>query len=213
MVVSLFLYALVVLALLVAELREDRRAQFFFKPLAALGFILLALHFGALESAYGKYILAGLVFCAAGDILLLPRESENIFKVGMLAFAIGHLNYAFAANIITNSNIDYGYWLGTTVAGLAFGLFVFFRLKAKIPVKLLWPVGFYTFIISLMVIRSLQTDGVSWHLAIIPAALMFAVSDIFVAKDRFLERNSKNALAITPFYFGAQAFFALSVSI
>ena len=211
--VSLFLYALIVLALLIAELREDRRAQFFFKPLAAFGFVILALQSGALESTYGNYILAGLVFCTVGDILLLPRESESIFKAGMFAFAIGHLNYVFAANIIIKPDMNYVYWLGTTILGLAFGLYVFIRLRDSLPEKLLWPVGIYTFIISLMVIRSLQTDAVSWHIAIIPAAIMFAVSDMFVAKDRFVKPDPRNAFAITPLYFGAQALFALSVSI
>jgi len=41
-------------------------------------------------------------------------------------------------------------------------------------------------------------------------ALMFAVSDIFVARDRFVSPDPKNALAITPLYFAAQALIALS---
>ena len=95
MAVSLFLYALVVLALLIAELREDRRAQFFFKPMAAFGFVILALQFGALESTYGKYILVGLIACAVGDVMLLSRKSQNMFLGGMAAFALGHLIYSF----------------------------------------------------------------------------------------------------------------------
>ncbi|WP_084169053.1 lysoplasmalogenase family protein [Hellea balneolensis] len=96
MSMSLGLYGLVVLALLLAELRQDRRAQFFFKPLAAIGFVILALQFGALETVYGKYILAGLIACAAGDVLLLSRKSQKLFMSGMAAFAIGHLGYVFA---------------------------------------------------------------------------------------------------------------------
>ena len=213
MAVSLFLYALVVLALLIAELREDRRAQFFFKPMAASGFVLLALQFGALDSTYGQYILAGLIACAFGDVFLLSRQSDVFFKMGMGAFALGHINYVFAANKITHPDIGYLLFLGTTVFGLFIGLSVFAKLRKYLPEKMLWPVGFYTFIISLMIIRSLQTHMTGWQVLIIPAAIMFAVSDMFVARDRFVKPAPKNALAITPLYFGAQALFALSVSI
>jgi len=90
--------------LLIAELREERRAQFFFKPLAAFGFVILALQFGALESTYGLIILAGLIACAVGDIFLLSRKSENLFKAGMAAFALGHVFYVIA---ISKIRIDF----------------------------------------------------------------------------------------------------------
>jgi len=73
--------------------RDDRRAQFFFKPLAALGFVLLALQSGALETIYGQIIIGGLVACAIGDVCLLFRNSQKLFMGGMLAFAMGHLAY------------------------------------------------------------------------------------------------------------------------
>ena len=44
-------------------------------------------------------------------------------------------------------------------------------------------------------------------------AIMFAISDMFVARDRFVKPDAKNAFAITPLYFGAQAIFALSTQI
>ena len=76
---------------------------------------------------------------------------------------------------------------------------------------MVWAVGIYTVVISLMLIRALQTNMTGSHLLILPAAILFAVSDIFVARDRFVAPTPKNAFLITPLYFGAQALFALSV--
>ncbi len=70
------------------------------------------------------------------------------------------------------------------------------------------PIVGYAVIIGIMVSASFLTT-----LDIIIAAIMFAVSDMFVARDRFIKPSSKNALLITPLYFGAQALFAFSVSI
>jgi len=112
MTVSLFLYVFAVLALLVSELKEDRRAQFFFKPLAAFGFVLLALQFGALETVYGKYILAGFIACAVGDVFLLARKSQRLLIAGMAAFAFGHIIYSFgfmASKVRARHAITYNY--------------------------------------------------------------------------------------------------------
>ena len=70
-------------------------------------------------------------------------------------------------------------------------------------------VGIYSVIIITMVVFALASQVT---LAII-AAIMFAVSDMFVARDRFVKPRPKNAFTITPLYFGAQVLFALSVSI
>jgi len=214
MAVSLFLYAFFVIALLVAELREDRRAQFFFKPLAAFGFVLLALQFGALESTYGKYILAGLMACALGDVLLLSRKSEILFKMGMIAFALGHIVYTFAFSQTHYSYLDLMFFRYLIIAiATVFAFSFFLWLKPKLDDKDSVFVFTYTLIILLMIAASISRPNLQWQIFVPLAAVMFAVSDMFVASDRFVKPNSKNALAITPLYFGAQALFALSVSI
>jgi uncharacterized membrane protein YhhN len=213
MAVSLFLYALVVLALLIAELREDRRAQFFFKPMAAFGFVILALQFGALESTYGKYILVGLIACAVGDVMLLSRKSQNMFLGGMAAFALGHLIYSFGfmvygvelVGVGMNANKPIG--LAIVMAMLCLACAVHIIVKTDLDMKL--PVCIYTIIITVMVVLAMLTDNpfIMW------GAFLFATSDYFVGMDRFIDPKKIWALAITPLYFGAQALFALNVSI
>ena len=211
--VSLFLYALVVLALLVAEVREDRCAQFFFKPLAAFGFVILALQFGTLETVYGKYILVGLIACAVGDLLLLSRKSQNLFISGMAAFALGHIIYSFGfmAYGLEPNAIGYN---GKTPIGIAMLVAVLCLSGAvyiipKISVDMKRPVFVYTTIITVMAVLAVLT--VNRFIAF--GALLFATSDYFVGMDRFINPNKHWAFVITPLYFGAQALFALSVSI
>jgi uncharacterized membrane protein YhhN len=60
------------------------------KPLASLGFLAAACAAGALESSYGQTVLLGLVACALGDVLLVPRGAGAAFLAGMGSFALGH---------------------------------------------------------------------------------------------------------------------------
>lgn len=206
------LYAGLVAALLVSELRESSRFQRIFKPLAALGFIGLALYVGALNSLYGQIILAGLIGCALGDVLLLSRKSQTLFLAGMGAFAFGHFAYLTAfvtqqADLISTKHIV------ISMIAIGGGLGFYSWLKPKLPRGLPIPVGIYTGIIILMVIRSFGLPMTGAFIFAPIAAVMFAVSDMFVARDRFVTPTPKNALAITPLYFGAQALFALSTQI
>jgi len=213
MTISVILYGLIVLALLVAELKEDMRAQFFFKPLAAFGFVILALQSGALESIYGKYVLVGLIACAAGDVLLLSRNSYKLFISGMAAFALGHIIYSFGfmSYGLEPNAIEFNGKtpLGMAVLGAMLCLVgaVYIVTKADSDMKL--PVCIYTVIITVMVILAILTANPF----IAFGAFLFAISDYFVGMDRFVDPKKSWALAITPLYFGAQALFALSVSI
>ena len=208
MYILLILYALLVAALTFAEYKRHRGAQIWLKPAAAMGFILIAIFGGALYWEFGKIILAGLVACAIGDVLLLSRESPLKFKLGMAAFALGHLLYSFA--FIRHfdfqmGGLKYALALLPIIAGLAYFLWI----KNKLPADFKLPVALYSVIIIAMVIASFGVPV--W--IVIAAAVLFAISDMFVAKDRFVDDAPQNALAITPLYFGAQALFALAAGI
>lgn len=198
------IYALVVGALAWAEYKGARSAQVWFKTLAALGFCVLAILSGALYSGYGQIILMGLWACALGDLLLLPRDKPLFFKLGMLAFALGHVFYAYGF-FTQGGNV-----IAMAVAALIMSVVSagFYRyVGPHLPRDMKVPVMVYTVIITFMVVFAVATKDL---LLILPA-LMFAVSDMFVARDRFVVTEPRNALAITPLYFGAQALFALNV--
>ncbi len=209
MALILFLYASIVLGLLAAELTEHRRAQFILKPLAVGGFLLLAVISGALDDTYGRFIFLGLMACAIGDVLLLTRTSQKLFIGGIAAFAIGHIAYLSAFVWMQSGSVGYGrFALKVLVAIASVGFFIWIR--RHLPRDMQTPVALYSLIIMMMVIGALGLPQMPpLYLAII-GAVMFAVSDIFVAKDRFVSQNPKNALGITPLYFGGQALIILS---
>ncbi len=199
------LYALIVSGLTAAEFKGRRGLQAWLKPLAAFLFILIAVFGGALYWNYGRIVLAGLIACAIGDVLLLSRESPVKFKLGMGAFALGHILYLIGFfKIAEHAGISPLAILPVLAGGL-----YFYWVRPKLPKDMIIPVAVYSLIIIAMVAKSFSAT-----ILIVPvAAILFAVSDMFVAKDRFVDDKPSNALAITPLYFGAQALFALSAAI
>lgn len=193
-----------VIALTLAEYKQNRSAQIWLKPLAALGFILIAIFGGALYWDYGHWILAALMACAVGDVFLLSRNSPAKFQLGMAAYAIGHLLYVIA---FIGMAPEGGFSAIGVIVALAAGAYLVW-IWDKLPRDMKIPVIIYTSIIVAMVLRS---QGVAvWYVPV--AAVLFAISDMFVARDRFVKEGPINALAITPLYFGAQGLFALSAA-
>lgn len=204
MLIPVLIYVVIVAALVWAEYRSARTAQVWFKTLAALGFCLLAVLSGALYTGYGQIILMGLIACAFGDVLLLPRDKPLLFKLGMLAFALGHIFYTYAF-------FKEGYEIWVLIV-IGVGMLItcsriMAYLKPHLPDDMKLPVLIYMVIISAMMIFAYGTHT----LFIMIPALLFAVSDMFVARDRFVVTEPRNALIITPLYFCAQALFALGV--
>lgn len=202
--------AVSVLGLLYAEWRERPVLRWIFKPLAALAFIWTGASAGAIETPFGRIILLGLILCAIGDVLLIPK-AKNAFLAGMAAFAAGHVAYiaAFFSGgiVISLAVVLTAFLFSAFAAGFVYwlrrDLGVFFR-----------PVAVYSLIIGAMVVASVghlaaQPTQESAQLAL--AAAGFAISDISVARDRFKGAGFVNRLWGLPLYFGSQCLFAISV--
>ena len=198
-------YALIIAALTGAEFTRRQPLQNLLKPLAAFLFILIAIGGGALYWDYGRWIVFGLTACAIGDVLLLSRDKPTRFKLGMGAFALGHILYLIAFVTLARSGAFHPLGLLAIAAGGAF----FFWIRPKLPKDMVIPVAVYALIIIAMVCESFKVAMVTVPIA----ACLFAISDMFVARDRFVDDDPRNALVITPLYFGAQALFALSAAI
>ena len=212
MIYVLIFYAALIAALTAVELKENRLAQRALKPMAALGFILMAVLVGALEHQYGRIIFVGLVACALGDMLLLSRNSSKLFITGMAAFAVGHFAYLTAFVSLPRDILTLADFIKSGLAIIVGGS-VFSWLKPHLPQNMRVPVTVYFFIILIMVINALRLPAHGPLLFAMIGAVMFAVSDVFVGRDRFVTPSPRNALAITPLYFGAQVLIALSAQV
>jgi len=205
-VVFIFATAACVAALLVAEYRASRLGVWLAKPAAAVCFVAAALSFGALDSSYGRVVLAGLVFSLCGDVLLIPQGKPRVFQAGVAAFGVGHVAY-LAAFVLRFESALLAV-ICAAAAALAL-LRVFSWLRPQLPSDMVIPVRAYMAVISAMLVAAAAAAPSSpW---ILVGAAMFYVSDLAVARDRFVASGFANRVWGLPLYFAAQLVLASTV--
>jgi len=199
---------LAVAALLVAVWRESKSGEWLLKPLASTGFVLSAWQHGALDSGYGRAVLAALCLSWWGDVLLISRK-ELTFLFGLGAFLLGHLGFA-AAFLVRGVA-----WEPAALAGAIalVPLVVVARwLLPKVSAEMKVPVVAYMLVITGMVSLAVGA-AVAHHAPLIAVgALSFYLSDLSVARDRFVAPGFDNKLWGWPLYYGAQLVLAATVA-
>jgi len=178
------------------------------KAAASTAFIALAAANGAGETAYGRFILAALVLSWLGDMLLLSRQSSFLLG-GIAAFLLAHAAFAAA---FTREPVNMNWFTGalvcTTIAGLLLIRWLWPRLES------FYRVAVPVYVAAIMVMTSLAfgVSAASMPAAVAVGAVIFAVSDVSVARDRFIESSLTNKLWGIPLYYIAQILLAASVS-
>ncbi len=205
LVLSSTFLATAVAALLWAELKSSRLGIWLTKPVASTLFVITALLAGALDSFYGRLILLGLLLSWLGDVFLIPKR-QLFFIAGLGCFLLAHVAFS-AAFLLQPLEV-----LPLTLATIATVV------AAIIILRWLWPhlshnfrpaVVSYLVAISLMVVLASGTMAAVGP-ALVIGAVMFAVSDMFVARERFVLPSVANKLWGLPLYYAAQLIFALS---
>lgn len=200
--------ALCVAGLLAAEWRGSRAGVWSTKPLAAAAFLAAAWSWGALDSTYGQIVLGALVLCAAGDVLLIPKERPTCFQLGILAFLLGHVG--FAAAFLREGPEPRGLLLAA-LPMLAFAIVSLRWLAPHVPPDFRWPVRAYVGVISAMVVCAIAWTAAGGPAAASLGAIGFAASDLAVARDRFVAPGFRNGAWGLPLYFGSQLVLASTV--
>ncbi len=179
-----------------ADATGRARARAVFKILASCGFVAL----GALSAhdRFGLLILAGLCLSAVGDALLLSA-AERVFLAGVGAFLLAHLAYVGA--FAPGARISLVAAAILAAAAAAVMAWLWRRLG---PMRV--PVLVYTAVISTMLLLGLGTARplVLW------GALLFYLSDLSVARDRFVQPGLANRLVGLPMYYAGQVLLALA---
>ena len=197
------------LALLAAERAGQRAGVWLAKPLAASGFVAAALAAGALHSAYGRWILAGLALSWLGDVLLIPRDARAPFLAGLASFLLGHVAYTLAFAV---RGLDLLTCAVAALAVLGASLLALRWLLPHVSARMRHPVLAYLVVISAMLVCAAGTVGHAGRPAIFAGALGFYLSDLAVARERFVARSFTNKLWGLPLYFGAQLVLASTVA-
>jgi uncharacterized membrane protein YhhN len=201
-----WVFTAITLAALVVLLVGERSSQTLrnvAKPVASAGFLGVAFAAGALDTTYGSWVFLGLLLGAIGDVLLLG-VSRNSFMGGLVAFLLGHVAYvvAFATLGLTGSTLLI---IGGIVAVVGAIVFAWLRPHLDRPMRL--PVAAYVVVISVMLCIAAGS-----HIAVvIVAAGAFYLSDLSVARDRFVAPGFLNRVWGLPLYYGAQLLLAWSV--
>lgn len=204
-----YVVAMIVLvaALLYALRAENAWLHWVTKPLASATFIAAGLRAGLPETAYGQALIAGLVLAALGDVLLIPPD-RRAFLAGLVAFLAGHVLYAIAFVV-----------RGVLLEPVALTSAILL-VAAIAVVRWLWPhvdnamrapVLAYVAVISAMLALSVGTAGRSPEVAIPLGALAFYLSDLTVARQRFVAPGFANRAVGLPLYFGSQLLLASTV--
>lgn len=201
--------ALGVSAMFVADRTGLRLLEYVGKPAASLAFLLLGLHNAAgADTAVTCAMLTALALSLVGDVCLMGR-SDATFSAGLGAFLAGHAAFIVAFVL---RGVD-GLWAAAAIVPVAITAALVLRvLMPRVPAPMRVPVIAYTVVIGAMVVCAAGTHGARATPAWLAAAVAFFVSDLAVARQKFVNPSLTNRWWGLPLYFGAQLVFAAHIT-
>ena len=211
---SIIIFGIIFLCgLLFYEKKKNRAPLLIAKSILSLLFVMTALLQPRPVPAYYHYLLVGLIFCLIGDVCLaLPQEKA--FRTGLIAFLIGHVFYILSFSSLTQVShwisIGLFIFLGTSA-------FIFSWLRPHLK-SMLIPVLLYIVIITVMGVGAWAVSWkssfrISGRALILAGALCFYLSDVFVARDKFIKEEYQNRLLGLPLYYAGQFMLAFSIGL
>ncbi len=205
-IVFALLTAVAMVAFLIFERSGSLLGRWLCKPLASAAFVATALAAGAAHSVYGRFIVAALVFSWLGDVLLIPKST---FLGGLGSFLVGHLLFAAAFVVRGVAPVEAGIaGLVACCAAVPVGIWLLPHVEKKMRL----PVIVYMVAISLMVSLAVGSYVFRPSPLALAGAVAFYLSDLSVARDRFVAPGFVNRLWGIPLYYVAQLLFAWSVT-
>jgi uncharacterized membrane protein YhhN len=206
-------------ALVYAEYVQHRRWRIVAKLLASTAFVLIGTAAFEIDGdparvRFGQTIALGLVLGAVGDAALLGTSSRA-FLTGLVAFLLGHLAYVAAAGTLVPPTD----WLAAAgiqaavpvVIGLAATVWLWPHLGSmRIPV-LGYVVTIVTMVIAALAVARAGALPAPHDLRFAVGAALFFVSDLAVARDRFVVHTFANRAWGLPTYYAGQLLIAWSI--
>jgi uncharacterized membrane protein YhhN len=190
------------------EYREKLILTAMGKLIAASAYCGAAVSVGALNSGYGRTLLVGMACCWCGDLLLVSRKNRPLFLAGLVAFLSGHIFYtaAFVVRDLNNAATLAGF-----ILMLIFAWNVSSWLRPNLDRDMRVAVHVYIAVISIMMMAAIGSFIARTHLALLFGAALFVISDLAVARNRFIQPAFINRAWGLPVYFAAQFLLAASI--
>ncbi len=198
---------------LYCEKKQKRSSLLITKTLLSSMFILAVLVQPHPISGYYHFLLVGLILCLGGDVFLaLPQK--KMFLFGLISFLFGHVFFVFAFFYVAKTS--QWTWVGSLIALIISGS-VYFWLKPHLE-SMKTPVLIYVIVITIMLCGAWSVLGDSnltkqGRIMVFAGALSFYLSDVFVARDRFLKNEFINRLIGLPMYYAGQFLLAFSIGL
>lgn len=205
--------ALLLPGLLWGEYREQTRLKLCFKTPMSLLFVAVALFSPHPQPDYFTAILIGGVLGLVGDVCLALPQAKA-FRLGVLAFLVGHLAYLAALLMVAPLK----YWVGPgqlVILLISLGVYLWLRPHAR---QMPGQVAAYVVVITVMMAGAWAAYrnpdlGNAARYCIMLGAAAFYLSDILVARQRFVQPGLINHLISLPLYYAGQFSLAFSVGL
>lgn len=178
-----------------AELFELRTIIYLSKPFMMIILILLLLRSINLNAhPSNKFMLAALVFCFFGDVLLMIQPSgDGLFIAGLSTFLIGHLMYTYAFYLDTQTPFR-GKWesahLLIPTLLVAHALLIASLMMGNLKGIMMLAVLIYVVFITIMGITAASRirDGYTLdRIMLLMGVLFFVFSDTLIGVTKFID--------------------------
>ena len=206
---------LTVFLLVYAEIAKKKKYVYILKPISTL-LVIVALLLSFCEptqkTSYSFLILMGLLFSFGGDIALMFQQKRRYFALGLVLFLLAHIVYTIVFSLFDRFS-TYDIISGIILLAAAFAIYTL--IKSNLG-TLRISVMVYIIVISVMVNRAISTFDSSildflQAVMIASGALLFYISDIILAADRYWKSWKYNRISLAFYYIG-QFLIALSAS-
>ena len=153
-------------------------------------------------------LVIAILFCWAGDVLLMFTENNELFfLLGLAAFLIGHIFYMLTFNKMADKNS-----IGKPLQPLFYLIPLLFALSLLIVLfpnlgEMKVPVIVYATVISLMCVAAMrrwQRTDTSSFVTVLTGAVLFIFSDALIAINKFHTPFNSASLLIMITYIVAQ---------
>lgn len=199
------LFLLIAVAYLISLFIGPAYLSSFLKPLLLIPLMGAA---SASTFPFKKLLLAALVFCWIGDVVLLFADRDALFFIsGLVSFLIGHVFYILLFLKMKENNGRFKGWNPVVLLViLAYLIIFYYRMNPHLG-SMLVPVMIYAVIISSMLYCAwlvYSASPQSSHIFILMGALTFVISDSVLAVNKFYTPLPLSGFLIMVTYISAQ---------
>ena len=160
------------------------------------------------DGGAGDALLAALVLSILGDVLLIPKQAKGFFLAGLVAFLLAHLAFVPAFALRGVSWPAFGA-AAVVVAVVAAGVLRWLRPHVRGP---MWrAIVAYVCVICVMLCTSVAAFAHAVSAGapapgpiLVVGTLLFWLSDLTIARERFVAPGYANRAVGIPLYFFAQ---------